>query len=138
MDKAIRHPDGRMISAAEWEAIKLSARLIKCELRQLPTPRDPKAINQAKTKKFYRNFHASEWKDAIRRLEHEHRILALCSPHWKADYVLGASLLVSSGDEKEDVVRKEQTKYRNNRAEKEDREDDNLSGELILPNVLHI
>lgn len=37
---------------------------------------------------------------------------------------MGASLLESSGDEKEDVV---QGKYRNKRAEKEDWEDDNLS-----------
>ncbi|KAF8224716.1 hypothetical protein L208DRAFT_1090250, partial [Tricholoma matsutake] len=37
--KAIRHKDGRMISAAEWEAIKLAARLIKFELRQLLPPR---------------------------------------------------------------------------------------------------
>lgn len=78
MDKAIRHADGRMISAAEWEAIKLAARLIKCELRQLPTPSDSKATNQPKTKRFYRTYHPSEWKDAIRRLEHEHPILALC------------------------------------------------------------
>jgi hypothetical protein len=36
MDRAIRHPDGRMVCDVEWNAIKASARLIVHELASLP------------------------------------------------------------------------------------------------------
>lgn len=36
MDRAVRHPDGTMISDSEWSAIKASARRIANELAALP------------------------------------------------------------------------------------------------------
>lgn len=97
MDKAIRHADGRMISTKEWNTIKASTRSIKFELLQLQAPRSRRGQKpQRKTKTYFRTFHPTEWKIAISKLEDQHPLLTLCSSHWKAEHVLGASLLAVS------------------------------------------
>ena len=99
LDKAIRHPDGRMISQGEWNAIKTSARMIRYELRQLPAVSNRRGKGtQRRTKTFYRTYHPREWTDAIRRLESMQPLLALCANNWKADHVLGNSLLAADDD----------------------------------------
>ena len=57
MEKATRHEDGTMITAAEWSAIKALARLIKFDLLNLPPPRDPSAKKKSKTKLYFRTYH---------------------------------------------------------------------------------
>jgi hypothetical protein len=96
MAKAIRHPDGRMITTSEWNAIRVSARMIKNELRQLPASQHRAAKGRRKTKMYYRTYHFKEWMDAIRKLEGEQPLLALCAFNWKADHVLGAALLADN------------------------------------------
>lgn len=90
MDRAIRHPDGTMISDSEWSAIKASSRRIANELSALPD--SSRQSRMQRTKMFYRTHHAKEWTRAILRLEAEQPLLNLCSSNWKADHVLGNSI----------------------------------------------
>lgn len=102
MDKAIRHPDGTMISSSEWSAIKASARLIKADLLSLPAPRDRRAKDQKKTKIYFRTYFRKEWEAAVAKLEMHQPLLALCASHWKAEHVLGNTLLVKVAERSED------------------------------------
>jgi hypothetical protein len=92
MLEAIRHQDGRMISSAEYSAIRGSASMIKRELLLLPKPRDRRAQGRRKTKAYFRTWHPEEWQKALRKLEGQQPLLALCAAHWKADHVIGAAL----------------------------------------------
>jgi hypothetical protein len=94
MEQAIRHEDGTMISLGEWAAIKATARFVKMELLALPDPRDRRAKGQKKTKIYFRSFYQTEWEAAIQKMESQQPLLALCAAHWKADHVLGNTLLV--------------------------------------------
>lgn len=94
MEMAIRHSDGSLISSGEWSAIKATARLVKMDLLSLPPPRDRRAKGQKKTKTYFRSFHRKEWDAAIEKMESHQPLLALCAAHWKADHVLGSTLLV--------------------------------------------
>lgn len=90
MDRAVRHPDGTMISDSEWSAIKASARRIANELSALSD--SSRQARMRKTKMYYRTHHAKEWTRAIIRLEAEQPYLKLCSSNWKADHILGNSI----------------------------------------------
>jgi hypothetical protein len=90
MDRAVRHPDGTMISDCEWSAIKASARRIANELSALPD--SFRQARMRRTKGYYRTHHARDWTRAILRLEAEQPLLKLCSSNWKADHVLGNSV----------------------------------------------
>ncbi|KAL6304550.1 hypothetical protein BKA93DRAFT_825718 [Sparassis latifolia] len=70
MDQAIRHENGDLISSAEWHAIQTTARVVKNELLSLPPPQDP-----------------------MLKMEKQQPLLALCSDHWKAEYIIGPMLL---------------------------------------------
>ena len=94
MEQAICHEDGTMILLGEWATIKATARLVKMELLALPAPRDRRAKGQKKTKIYFRSFHRTEWEAAIQKMESQQPLLALCTAHWKADHVLGNTLLV--------------------------------------------
>jgi hypothetical protein len=94
MEQAIRHEDGTMISSGEWAAIKATARLVKMDLLSLPLPRDRRAKGHKKTKTYFRTFHRMQWDAAIEKMESQQPLLALCAAHWKADHVLGNTLLV--------------------------------------------
>jgi hypothetical protein len=97
MERAIRHPDGRMISAAEWTAICATSRQICAELVTLHFPTDRRHRGRAKTtgptKTMLRTTHPVKWREAIERLEKDHPILALCALHWKAEHTLGHTLM---------------------------------------------
>jgi hypothetical protein len=93
MDRVIRQEDGTLISTLEWNAIKASARLLKHELRLLPTPADRRAQIQPKTKVYYKTYYPREWSHAVQRLEEEQPLLRLCSSHWKAEHVLNNTLM---------------------------------------------
>ena len=90
MDRAVRHPDGTMISDSEWSAIKASARRIANELGALPDT--ARQARMRRTKMYYRTHHARDWTAAILRLETEQPLLSYCSSNWKADHVLGNSI----------------------------------------------
>jgi hypothetical protein len=94
MEQAICHADGTMISPGEWAAIKATAHLVKMELLALPVPQDQRAKDQKKTKIYFQSFHWTEWEAAIQKMESQQPLLALCAAHWKADHVLGNTLLV--------------------------------------------
>jgi hypothetical protein len=90
MDRAVRHPDGGLITDSEWSAIRVSARRIVNELSGLPVSNRQAKLR--KTKMFYRTHHAREWTNAIARLEAEQPLLKLCASNWKADHVLGNAI----------------------------------------------
>jgi hypothetical protein len=115
MDRAIRHPDGTMISDSEWSAIKASARRIANELSALPDT--SRQSRMRKTKTFYRTHHAREWTNAIMRLEAEQPHLRLCSSNWKADHVLGNSLIAIAS--KDSYVKRNKKKQKNKGKERE-------------------
>lgn len=100
MERAIRHPDGRMISSAEWAAIRATSRQICAELAMLHIPSDGRqrgrsrtAGSKGPTKTALRTWHAAKWREAIARMEKNHPILALCASHWKAEHTLGLTLM---------------------------------------------
>ena len=90
MERAIRHPDGTMITDSEWSAIKASARRIANELAGFPV--SARHAKMRRTKLYYRTHYAREWTNAITRLEAEQPLLILCSSNWKADQTLGNSI----------------------------------------------
>ena len=96
MEQAVRHSDGTMITSGEWTAIKATARMIKADLLALPPPRDKRAKDRPKTKTYYRSFFSKDWDTALERMEQHQPLLALCAAHWKADHILGNTLLVKS------------------------------------------
>jgi hypothetical protein len=102
MEKAIRHNDGTMITSSEWSAIKVSARAVKADLLSLRPPRDRRAKDQSRTKVYFRTYFRHEWDSALAKLESYQPLLALCSSHWKADHVLGNTLLVKATEHSED------------------------------------
>jgi hypothetical protein len=94
MERAIRHPDGGMISNGEWSAIKTSARRISEMLCQLEHPCQIRGCHQPpKTKTYFRKYYPAQWRAAIFELEAEQPLLVLCAANWKAEHVLGNSLL---------------------------------------------
>lgn len=93
MERAIRHSDGTMITSGEWAAIKATARLIKVDLLELPPLRGRQA-KEKKTKTYFRSYYRKEWSAAIEKMESQQPLLALCAAHWKAEHVLGSTLLV--------------------------------------------
>jgi hypothetical protein len=102
MEKAIRHSDGTMITSSEWNAIKVSARAVKADLLSLPPPRDRRAKDQKRTKVYFRTYFRHEWDSALAKLEMYQPLVALCSSHWKADHILGNTLLVKATERSED------------------------------------
>jgi hypothetical protein len=102
MEKALRHDDGTMITSSEWSAIKVSARAVKADLLSLPPPRDQRAKDQSRTKVYFRTYFRREWDSAVAKLESYQPLLALCSSHWKADHVLGNTLLVKVTEQSDD------------------------------------
>jgi hypothetical protein len=102
MEHAIRHPDGTMISSSEWSAIKATARMVKSDLLSLPPSRDRRAKDRQKTKTYFRTYHPREWESALDKMETQQPLLALCSAHWKADHVLGNTLLVKLTPDSDD------------------------------------
>lgn len=115
MDRAVRHPDGTMITDSEWSAIKASARRIANELSALPDT--SRQSRMKKTKTFFRAHHAREWTNAIIRLEAEQPHLKLCSSNWKADHVLGNSLVAIAS--KDSNVKRSKKKQKNKGKERE-------------------
>jgi len=63
MERAIRHPDGTMITDSEWSAIKASARRIANELAGFPV--SARHAKMRRTKLYYRTHYAREWTNAI-------------------------------------------------------------------------
>jgi hypothetical protein len=83
-----------MILASEWAAIKATARMVKADLLSLPPSHDRRAKDRTKSKLYYRTYFQKEWDAAIAKIESLQPLLALCSSHWKAEHVLGNTLLV--------------------------------------------
>jgi hypothetical protein len=102
MDKAVRHQDGRMITSSEWSAIKATARMIKPNLLCLPLHKARRGKNQPRTKTYFRTWYPREWKAALEEMEAQQPLLALCAAHWKADHILGSTLLVSTRTDPDD------------------------------------
>jgi len=104
MERSIRHADGTMIVASEWAAIKATARMVKMDLLNLPPSRDRHEKNRTKSKIYFRTYFRKEWDAAVARMESLQPLLALCASHWKAEHVLGNTLLVKvSTDSGEDM-----------------------------------
>ena len=102
MERAIRHNDGAMITASEWAAIKATARMVKADLLSLPPSRDRRANDRTKTKSYFRTYFRKQWDAAVARMESLQPLLALCASHWKAEHVLGNTLLVKMAVESAD------------------------------------
>ncbi|KAL6306926.1 hypothetical protein BKA93DRAFT_816166 [Sparassis latifolia] len=86
MDQAIRHEN-------EWHTIQTTARVVKNELLSLPPPRDRRYHNIKRTKKVFKAAYPREWEAAMLKMEKQQPLLALCSDHWKAEYIIGPMLL---------------------------------------------
>ena len=96
MEYAIRHEDGTMISSGEWLVIKATARSVKADLLSLGPPTSTRAKDQPKTKIYFRTHFLTQWNAALEKMETQQPLLALCAAHWKADHVLGNTLLVKA------------------------------------------
>ena len=119
MDRAIRHPDGRLLEHSEYRAIRASARrLIEHHLLTLPPLRNGPTKKRPLTKMYYRTHHQVAWYDVIKKLEAEQPLVALCASNWKADHLLGSILL--SIEEAKHRRKKKQMK-----AKQHDDDDDN-------------
>jgi hypothetical protein len=90
-----------MISASEWAAIKATARMVKAELLSLPPSRDRRAKDRTKSKVYFRTYFRKEWEAAVAKMESHQPLLALCASHWKAEHVLGNTLLVKVAENPE-------------------------------------
>jgi hypothetical protein len=101
MEQCIRHPDGTLLTSSEWVSIRATGRLVKAELLNLKS--DPRNNKCARTKSYFRMFHPIEWANALNKMEQQQPLLALCSGQWKADHVLGNTLLVKSTSRLADV-----------------------------------
>jgi len=66
--------------------------MIKMELLSLPPPWDQQAKDQQKTKTYFQTYYPQEWDAALVKMETQQLLLA----HWKADHVLGNTLLVKA------------------------------------------
>ncbi|KAL6302226.1 hypothetical protein BKA93DRAFT_737373, partial [Sparassis latifolia] len=76
-----------------WYAIQTTARVVKNELLSLPPPRDRRYRNIKRTKKVFKAAYPREWEAAMLKMEKQQPLLALCSDHWKAEYIIGPMLL---------------------------------------------
>ena len=98
MEKCIRNEDGSPISSAQWRAIKLTARTVALShLLSLPISN----TQIPRTKIHYRQHHFNAWTTAVHDLEDRQPLLRLCESSWKAEHVLGATLLASASDAKQ-------------------------------------
>ncbi|KAH9948378.1 hypothetical protein B0H21DRAFT_679681, partial [Amylocystis lapponica] len=96
MQKAIRRTDGTLLTSAEWNHIQSSARQLTAGLLMLPLSKNVSSRRDQKiklTRTHFRSYHRDKWLKAIHELERRHPVVALCSGHWKAEHILGASLL---------------------------------------------
>ncbi|GBE88094.1 hypothetical protein SCP_1203230 [Sparassis crispa] len=93
MDQAIQHEYGDLISSAEWHAIQMTACVVKNELLSLPPPRNRRYRNIKRTKKVFKAAYPREWEAAMLKMKKQQPLLALCSDHWKAEYIIGPMLL---------------------------------------------
>jgi len=100
MEWAVRHLDGSLITSNEWTAIKASARLIKAQLLLLGPPRDQCTQSRRKTKAYFRKYFPKEWEAALLKLEMQQPLLRLCGSYWKAEHVLGNTLVCQAKEEK--------------------------------------
>jgi hypothetical protein len=100
MEWAVRHLDGSQITSNEWTAIKASALLIKAELLLLGPPRDQRTQSCRKTKAYFQTYFPKEWEAVLLKLEIQQPLLRLCGSHWKAEHVLGNTLVCQAEEEK--------------------------------------
>jgi hypothetical protein len=97
MEKCIRNEDGSAINLDQWRSIKQTARTIaQTDLLSLPVSKKAKTI--PRTKVYYKQNHIKAWWDAIHQLEERQPLLRLCAANWKADHVLGATLLARASE----------------------------------------
>lgn len=92
MDRAIRHPDGSMISKGEWSLIVATAHLIlNDDLLHLKRRGAPSKHNKApmKGRTYFKSYFPREWQSAVQKLEQLQPLMALCASHWKAESLLG-------------------------------------------------
>lgn len=93
MARVIRHADGTDISPGEYNAIKATAHAIVYELNELVIPPSkPHLKGMPRTMRFYKQHMVREWNKAVADVEDQQELLTLCSAHWKAEHILGASL----------------------------------------------
>lgn len=93
MEKCVRTQDGHEISAAEYRAVKTSARrFVNTHLTSLKEPSDPAARSRTKTKTYYQKYYPKSWSEAVDKLEESQPLVALCASHWKADHLIGNCL----------------------------------------------
>ena len=85
---AIRKPDGSRLSDGEWNGIRAATNLVKMDLFS-NLGFDPSV---PKKKTYLQSEHPKEWNMAIKELEKQQSVLALCASHWKAEYMLGSVL----------------------------------------------
>ena len=90
MNLAIRRPDGTKISAQEYGNIRQSADMFCLKLIDLMKSSSSGAPTSdiRRVKAAIKMLFAAEHKQAILDLEAEHKLLRLCSAHWKADHIL--------------------------------------------------
>ncbi|TFK72253.1 hypothetical protein BDN72DRAFT_957420 [Pluteus cervinus] len=92
MSYVIRRSDGTLVTEADYNAILSTSRDLMQDLLALPEPRDSRAKNMTRGKTFFKTYHPFQWRKVVGVLEEQHLLVALCSEHWKAEHIIGASL----------------------------------------------
>lgn len=97
MSLAIRRLDGSKISQMEYANVRRSADLVVTKLHSLiaSDPRMSARIGNPKlrTKTFIKSTFGPQYRQAVLELEAEHKLLRLCSAHWKAEVMIGQAFL---------------------------------------------
>jgi hypothetical protein len=93
MGRAIRRADGTPISGPEYSNIRRSADILAQDLTRLinSDPRSATYVGEPKKRirTLIKTVFMAEYKRAMLKLEAEHKLLRLCSSHWKADHMIG-------------------------------------------------
>ncbi|KAH9036407.1 hypothetical protein EDB84DRAFT_1560889 [Lactarius hengduanensis] len=92
MNLAVRRPDGSRVSPQEFSNIRHSTLIIYHKLIKLAGS-DPRAMRDGDSKPptmtFIKNLFKTDYDKAVLELEAEHKLLRLCTYHWKAEALIG-------------------------------------------------
>ena len=91
MKKALRMPDGNMLSKGSYKVVSKSGWLVANRLRQITAVKYPD-FRKNMNRSFFESAMTAEWRNSLAELEQEQPLLQLCAGSWKAEQVLSNSL----------------------------------------------
>jgi hypothetical protein len=99
MSLAVRRPDGTKVSTQEIANMRHRAHIICQKLLKKLISSHPAYASDSRlrTKTFLKSRFKVEYNQAILDLEVAHKLLRLCSAHWKADHLIGQALSRRTG-----------------------------------------